>query len=123
MSLVRLEKIDVHRDNRGELHKLFPFTVTGEVYLVVTRPKEERGDHFHPHMSEWFTCLSGNGQLSVQHSTGGPIETIEMIAGFRYFVPSGVAHKLTNTGAKDWTVLAGAERGFDPNDTIKHKIR
>ena len=122
MSLVTPERIATHGDDRGELQKLFPFCVTGEIYMVVTAPGEERGDHFHNHMGEWFTTLYGAGQLSVQLSVGGPVETIEMVLGMRYFVPKGVAHKLTNTGSEDWAVLAGAERGYDPKDTVEHKI-
>lgn len=122
MSLVRLENIDVFDDARGALHKLLPFSVTGEVYMVVTKPGEARGEHFHNNMGEWFTTLSGGGLLSVQLSTGGAVEHIEMVPGVRYHVPSGVAHRLKNTGLQDWLVLAGAEKGYDPQDTIVHKI-
>ncbi len=122
MSLVRLEKIETFEDERGGLRKLFPFSVLGEVYLVVTKPGATRGDHFHKTMGEWFTTISGSGLLSVQLSTGGAVEHIEMLPGVRYLVPKGVAHKLTNTGLQDWTVLAGAEKGYDPKDTIEHKL-
>jgi len=123
MSLIRIEEINIITDERGALHKLLPFPVSGEVYMVVTAPGQIRGEHFHSKMEEWFTTLSGEGDLSVQLPEGGAIETTTMVPGYRYLVPRGVAHRLTNTGKQDWTVLAGAEKGYDPKDTIEHRLQ
>ena len=44
---VRAEPVVAFADGRGELKKLLPGPVEGEVYLVRVSPGESRGHHLH----------------------------------------------------------------------------
>ena len=71
MEPLRTEPIHKHSDERGELRKVHPEAVGGEVYTVTTAVGASRGHHLHRKMGEWFTALAGEGQIVVEDPVTG----------------------------------------------------
>jgi oxalate decarboxylase/phosphoglucose isomerase-like protein (cupin superfamily) len=95
--------------------------VAGEVYVVLARPGEERGHHFHRTMGEWFVAVSGSGILRAADPLTGATESVVMDR-VRIYVPAGIAHALVNTGTTDLIVVALADRAHDPDDVVRYLI-
>jgi oxalate decarboxylase/phosphoglucose isomerase-like protein (cupin superfamily) len=115
LKAIQVEPVVIHADARGQLCKVHPGPVSGEVYTVEVRPGDSRGHHFHTQMGEWFTALAGKGIVVVEHPQTGWREQAEL-KGQRVHVPAGWAHALFNTGTKKLWVLACAEGAHDPAD-------
>ena len=121
MSTLRIEPIERHSDARGELLKLLPTAVPGEVYLVKAVPGASRGHHVHQHCGEWFALLSGQGLLRTICPETQAIQDVEL-QGVRVYVPAGWAHAIFNTGDDDLWVLAMADKPYDPSDSQPHPV-
>jgi len=119
--LLIVEPLTQHGDARGELLKLHPAPVQGEVYAVVTRPGASRGHHLHHRMGEWFVAVSGRGELRAVDPSTGERQTVEL-QGVRVYVPPGIAHALHATGDEDLVVVAMAEHPHDPDDAHPHPV-
>lgn len=115
MKPILVESVVIHADARGELCKVHPGPVSGEVYTVAIQPGGSRGHHFHEKMGEWFTALAGRGVVVAEHPKTGE-RTQADLQGQRVYVPAGWAHALFNTGTKNLVVLACAEGTHDPTD-------
>ena len=120
-ALVEVTPMPIHADARGELLKLQPELVPGEVYAVVARPGAARGHHLHPHMAEVFAAVGGEGALSAVHPESGERAWVPL-KGVRVRVPAGVAHAIVNTGTTDLVVVAMAERSYTPGDSVPWKV-
>jgi dTDP-4-dehydrorhamnose 3,5-epimerase-like enzyme len=118
---VKVEAVRAFSDGRGELLKLLPGPVPGEVYLVRARPGVSRGHHLHRAMGEWFTALAGRGILRVVDPESGARADYDL-DGARVYVPAGLAHALFNTGDGDYVVLALADRLHDPGDVFPYTV-
>ena len=121
MSTLRIEPIARHADERGELLKLLPMAVSGEVYLVKAHPGASRGHHVHHHCGEWFAPISGQGLLRAICPRTQRVEEIPL-EGVRVYVPAGWAHAIFNTGDSDLLVLALADAVYDPDDAHPHEV-
>ena len=98
-----------------------PEAVDGEVYTVTAAVGASRGHHFHRNMGEWFTSLSGEGQVVVEDPITGE-RCQASLQGQRVYVPAGLAHALFNTGDTELLVLACAEAAHDPEDVFPQTV-
>ena len=121
MTVIKLEAIVVHTDERGRLCKVHPSSVSGEVYTVETRAGESRGHHFHRKMGEWFTALAGQGVVVVENPETGERAQARLMDQ-RVYVPAGWAHALFNTGSESLLVLACADSAHDPTDVHPYTV-
>jgi oxalate decarboxylase/phosphoglucose isomerase-like protein (cupin superfamily) len=72
-------------------------------------------------MGEWFTALSGEGQVVVEDPNTGE-RAQATLNGQRVYVPAGLAHALFNTGDTELLVLACADASHDPADIFVHTV-
>lgn len=92
---------DVPADRRrgGELHTLLsPKTVgstSGFMGVVDLAPGEQVAEHYHPY-SEEFVCVV-RGHLTADLDD----EPVEVPEGSAVYIPTGVRHRLRNTGDTD----------------------
>ena len=119
--MLRTEPLTHHADPRGALLKVHPGPVAGEVYVVVARPGESRGHHYHRRMGEWFVQDAGQGAVHAADPSSGATQQVSL-AGQRVYVPAGIAHALVNTGTVDLVVVCLAERLHDPADVVPHPV-
>lgn len=118
-------------DNRGWFLKAMTGkesglpTSFGEIYVVSIAPDQIRGNHFHPLCAEWFTIVEGCCQVVLSDPVDGERLELTIEAPSTLFVPAGIVHAFTpihEKGDGRVLMLAYAEFGYDPSDTIEINI-
>ena len=98
----------------------------GEIYLVMARPGQVRGNHYHAKTSEWFTVVEGKALLKLADPESDERREIHLQAAEpqTVFVPAGVAHAFKNpvdSGA-ELLLVAYADHPYDPADTVQFRL-
>ena len=98
---------------------------TGEVYLTMGRPGQNKGGHYHPEAIEWFTIVEGSATLKLEDIDTHERRDIEMSLekAITVFIPNNVAHIVCSNSDKDFILLAYTDKLYDPNDTIAYSIK
>lgn len=121
-----IEALTVHRDARGALYEALRFSsrdipAGGQIYVYTVAPGARRGDHFHEHKSEWFTCVSGRVRLLMKTKHGDRVdEMLDAEAPRMVFAGPGTSHAVVNETREVAVIMAYASKEFDPTepDTI-----
>ena len=125
--LVRVRSLQRLEEPRGWFLKVIqrvhlegrPF---GEVYVAVAAPGEVRGSHYHRQTNEWFCPIGGQGTLYVASQDGAEHQAIVLDSAqpVSVRVPAGVSHALVADRHVEFSVLAVADKEYDPadNDTF-----
>jgi len=123
---MQFEEVNVHADHRGIVFEPVDANdMAGKqnVHVVLTRPGEARGNHYHERASEVMTVT---GQALVRVSTDAGIEDVEVPAGaaYRFRFAPGVTHTIKNTGDADMILVAFATEPHDREnpDTFHNRI-
>ncbi|MEY2822248.1 MAG: hypothetical protein RL105_1820 [Verrucomicrobiota bacterium] len=99
---------------------------TGEVYVVIARAGQRRGDHYHLAAREWFTVVAGRGRLSLMDVRSGERLDLHMSASqpASVCVPPGLAHVFINDAEDglDLVIVAYTDRPYEPADTVPHVV-
>lgn len=97
---------------------------TGEVYLTMGRPGQNKGGHYHPEAVEWFTIIQGSATLKLEDVVTHERLDIEMSLerAITVFVPNNVAHIVCSNSDEDFILLAYTDKLYDPQDTIAYTI-
>ena len=123
---VRVEPLNVLRDPRGWFLKVLMAKHLpaggrefGEIYISTSESGVARGNHFHKKMTEWFTPISGRGELVVCLPEGTERRTIvlDSAAPVRIQVPPNVAHAFRSIVTEPLLLLAYSDMEYDPADT------
>lgn len=98
---------------------------TGEVYLTMGRPGQNKGGHYHPEAVEWFTIVEGSATLKLEDIDTHERRDIEMSLekAITVFIPNNVAHIVCSNSDKDFILLAYTDKLYNPNDTIAYSIK
>lgn len=98
---------------------------TGEVYLTMGRPGQNKGGHYHPEAVEWFTIVEGSATLKLEDIDTHERRDIEMSLekAITVFIPNNVAHIVCSNSDKDFILLAYTDKLYDSNDTIAYAIK
>ena len=98
---------------------------TGEVYLTMGRPGQNKGGHYHPEAVEWFSIVEGSATLKLEDIDTHERRDIEMSLekAITVFIPNNVAHIVCSNSDKDFILLAYTDKLYDPNDTIAYAIK
>ena len=96
---------------------------TGEIYVVMARPGQIRGGHFHPLAQEWFTLLQGRATLLLADPQTNERAEIALTADApaTIHMPAGIAHAFrAEQGESEPPMLlcAYSDRLYDPADTV-----
>lgn len=121
-----IEDLQVHGDERGILYEVLRFssqniTQGGQIYAYTVAPGARRGDHFHQHKSEWFTCVSGQLRLLMKTKDGYRVdELLDSDSPRLVFAGPGTSHAVVNETDREAVIIAYASKEFDPAapDTI-----
>lgn len=105
---VRVERLSVHRDERGELYEPLAPELLGSqrnVHVVMTRPEGIRGNHYHKHGTETFVL---EGPALVRVREGGDVRDLAVPPHevHRFTIPPGVAHAIQNKGDRAGLIVA-----------------
>jgi UDP-2-acetamido-2,6-beta-L-arabino-hexul-4-ose reductase len=117
-----LEELKVHRDARGDLYEAIRFSSQeipkgGQIYVYTIAPGMRRGDHFHEHKSEWFTCVAGQARLLMRTEDGILVdEMLSSDAPRMAYAGPGTSHALINDASDVAVIMTYASKEFDPSD-------
>jgi UDP-2-acetamido-2,6-beta-L-arabino-hexul-4-ose reductase len=125
-SQVIVQPVETHRDARGSLFEpLTDAELAGQknVHVVLTEPKEVRGNHVH---RTAFETTSVVGPCLIRLKEAGVIRDIEVPAGevWRLTIPPGVVHAFRNTGESTMVLVSFSTNLHDPagSDTVREQI-
>lgn len=98
---------------------------TGEVYLTMGKPGQEKGGHYHPEAVEWFTLIEGSAVLKLEDMYTHERKDIEMSLekAITVYIPNNVAHIVVNNSESNFILLAYTDKLYDPADTIAYTIK
>lgn len=111
-----------HVDPRGFLIELLRFKdwgipEGGQLYTFSIEPKKRRGDHYHLHKREWFTCVSGEAVILLSSMDG------ENYAGHlspqqpkMIYTAPGTSHALINQTEQMAVIVSYGSAQHDPNN-------
>lgn len=117
-----IEPLTVHSDARGALYEALRFSSQaipsgGQIYIYTVAPGTRRGDHFHEHKSEWFTCVAGRVRLLMKTKDGARIhELLDADAPRMVYAGPGTSHAVVNETREVAVIMAYASKEFDPTD-------
>jgi dTDP-4-dehydrorhamnose 3,5-epimerase-like enzyme len=117
-----IEPLTIYRDARGTLFEALRFSLQdipkgGQIYVYTVAPGARRGDHFHDHKSEWFTCVAGRVRLLMKTKDGDRVdEMLDANAPQMVFVGPGTSHAVANETQEIAVIMAYASKEFDPAD-------
>ncbi len=125
---VGFRRLKLLEDKRGSLikilmHQHLPTEKTefGEIYLTHANPDGIRGSHYHKMTTEWFCVIHGSFIMQLQdlYQSESKIYTNRVYAERPVIitVPPGIAHAFINPGPGHATLLAYADRPYNPEDT------
>lgn len=107
---------ELKSDDRG--WAFFPFQALREnvspscnlesLHVVKTEPGAVRGNHYHPHSTEWLHIYGGACTLFWEENGGVRSEELHG-DGCLVRIPAGIAHSLKNTGDKPIYLVAFRE--------------
>jgi UDP-2-acetamido-2,6-beta-L-arabino-hexul-4-ose reductase len=117
-----IEPLTVHSDARGALYEALRFSsqgipAGGQIYIYTVAPGARRGDHFHEHKSEWFTCVAGRVRLLMKTRYGDQVdEALDADAPRMVFAGPRTSHAVVNETGEVAVIMAYASKEFDPTD-------
>lgn len=91
-----------HVDERGSLFEIIRFEDfgipgNGQIYTFTILPGKRRGDHYHLHKAEWFTCVFGEATILLTTSDGKNASfTISDKKPTLVYAGPGTSHALIN---------------------------
>jgi dTDP-4-dehydrorhamnose 3,5-epimerase-like enzyme len=122
----RIESVKTFRDPRGSLFEPLDdaeLAAQRNVHVVLTEPKEVRGNHVHASATETTTVT---GPCLVRLKEAGTIRDVLVPAGeiWKFIIPPGVVHAYRNTGDAMMVLVSFSTRVHDPNgsDTRREQI-
>ena len=124
-------KLETHSDARGSLFEFLLFKdqeIPGEghIYCLTIQPGTRRGDHYHEHKREWFTCVSGEVVVLVEEKSGTKHKVVLSAErpAVLYFAPF-TAHTILNVTSETAVMVSYGSKQYDPNnpDNIRKVIQ
>lgn len=119
----RIESVKTHRDARGSLFEPLAdaeLAAQRNVHVVLTGPKEVRGNHMHATSTEVTAVV---GPCLVRLKEAGAIRDVEVPAGetWKFTIPPGVVHAYRNTGESMMVLVSFSTHVHDPNGSDTHR--
>lgn len=120
-------KLTRHADARGSFFEIIRnHGGTGQSSFSITHPGISRGDHYHRRKVERFTVLAGSATISLRQLFTEEVYDVEVTGDEPVSVdmPTGWAHRITNTGQDDLYTSFWTNDLFDAHapDTIPETV-
>lgn len=114
---MQLDKLDTITDYRGTLVEAFKLPRDGQVFYVVIKPHETRGNHYHTRKTERFLVIYGSGEMEVKNRETGDVLKVET-NGTKPMLVTVVPDHTHNITATDegCILLVWVDETFDKDD-------
>lgn len=126
MSEVPNEKLEVKRDERGELVELFKAPGFGQVFYSTSKPGVVRGNHYHTRKVEKFCVIEGGAKIRLRNRETGEVKEFSVLGSAPELVemPINWTHNIENTGDNEMRLMVWVNEVFDPDnpDTFPEEV-
>lgn len=112
-------------DPRGVLAELIKSDTFGQIFISITHPGFERGNHYHDRKVEKFCVIAGEGTISFRHILHGGV-TEYRVSGEHWEIvdiPPGYTHSIVNCGTAPLVTLFWANEIFDQERSDTHFLK
>lgn len=75
---MQLEQLEAKSDHRGTLVEAFKLPNDGQVFYVIAKPNETRGNHYHLRKTETFVVVYGSAEIQVKDRDTGTVMKAEL---------------------------------------------
>ena len=118
--------ISAIKDKRGSFFEFVKSRNNGQISILVVKPNQVRGNHYHMTKVERFLILSGQGYFVFKNLINGEQKKILFNSAKQTIVETipGWAHNIKNTGKKDLIAILWANENYNKEkpDTIYYKL-
>ena len=73
-----LQQLEIKKDDRGSLVEAFKFPNDGQMFYVISKPNEVRGNHYHLRKTERFLVIWGSAEISSKNRETGDVMKVEL---------------------------------------------
>lgn len=94
---MNLEALVTKSDDRGTLVEAYKLPNDGQVFYVVAKPGETRGNHYHLRKTEHFLVIYGSGEIVSKDRETGNVMKVEVNGNnpIRATIPPNHTHYIT----------------------------
>lgn len=96
------------------------------VYLINSKPKTIRGNHYHEKKNEWFCLIKGKVRFTLVDNKTQEKKVFELSDTpiILLNIPPGISHAIENITEEEVYILELADQEFDPAnpDTFRKQI-
>jgi UDP-2-acetamido-2,6-beta-L-arabino-hexul-4-ose reductase len=122
---MQLEKLEIKSDRRGSLVEAFKFPKDGQLFYIIAKPHERRGEHYHTRKTERFLVIYGSAIIESKDRETNDVMKVE-VTGARPMsvtIPPNHTHHITAT-EEGAIFLVWVDELFDKNnpDTIQEEL-
>ncbi len=126
MSEVPNKKLEVKRDERGELVELLKVPGFGQVFYSTSKPGVVRGNHYHMRKIEKFCVIEGSAKIRLRNRETGKVKEFNVSGGAPEVIdmPSNWTHNIENTGDDEMKLVVWINEVFnlDDPDTFPEEV-
>lgn len=120
-----IQKLTPQTDDRGTLVEAFKLQNDGQVFYVLVKPGESRGNHYHLRKTETFIIAVGSATISVRDRETGNLMKIECngVSPMAVKVTPNHTHNVV-AGSDGCMLIVLADEQYDDkdNDTYREEI-
>lgn len=94
---MNLEALITKSDDRGTLVEAYKLPNDGQIFYVVAKPGETRGNHYHLRKTEHFLVIYGSGEIVSKDRETGNVMKVEVNGNnpIRATIPPNHTHYIT----------------------------
>lgn len=121
-----VERLKIHKDERGKLIEIFKFPKCGQIYFSTTRPGFTRANHYHTKKIERFCVIEGEAEINLRSRSTGQKKKYLVSENKPQIItiPPKWVHNIINTGKKEIKLVIWSSKIFDPKnpDTFTENV-
>ena len=112
------QKLEIKKDNRGNLVEIFKIPEVGQVFYATSVPGAVRGNHYHSRKKEYFCVLKGRGKIRMRDRKSGETKEYAVSGDEPEVVemPLNWVHNIENIGDTEMKLIVWANEIYDPKD-------
>jgi UDP-2-acetamido-2,6-beta-L-arabino-hexul-4-ose reductase len=120
-----LKELEVKHDITGSLVEAYRLKTDGQIFYVVIKPNETRGNHYHKRKTEQFLVIYGSAEIVSKDRVSGNVMKAE-VNGNRPMcvtIPPNNTHAITATD-EGCILLVWVDELYnkDDPDTIREEV-
>lgn len=112
-----LNKLEVKSDRRGTLVEAYKLPNDGQIFYVVAKPDETRGNHYHTRKTEHFLVIYGSAEIMSRDRKTDNVMKVEVSGDnpMRVTIPPNNTHSVT-AGDDGCIFLVWCDEQFNEKD-------